>query len=312
MTFSQNVKNEISRNVRNKKGCCAKTYLKAALKAIGSLSLSHKGFSFTMESDNYEFLTLCHNIAKNELNVESSISSYNVNAKGVAVYSCEFLDNIGEKLGLTKRDSEGIMDLVTSVPVPEKECCKRSFMQGLFMSCGSVVIPSVGAVDDTEQKSAQQYHLELRFTDLDFAKSVMEAYSAIEFRMSQRKNYYILYLKDSEKIADFLVYVDAMANRLQLEKIIIERSVRNDANRQSNCIAANIDKAVDASAWQLKAISVLKQNGKFDMLPDKLKEIAAVREEFPEASLDEIAKRLKISKSGANHRFAKLKELSQD
>lgn len=311
MTFSQNVKNEISRGIRNVKRCCAVSYLKAVLKAIGSLSLSSKGFSFTIESDNCEFLNLCQNLADAHLGVQSNISSYNVNAKGAAVYSCEFLDNIGDKLGLTKRDADGAMELVTDVQIPAKECCKRSFMQGLFMSCGSVVVPNSGVNGETEG-SAKQYQLELRFTDADFVKNVTEEYSAIEFKTVKRKNYFILYLKDSEKIADFLVYVDAMANRLQLEKIIIERSVRNDANRQSNCISANIDKSVDASAWQIKAIAKLKETGKFDALPDKLKEIASVREEYPEASLDEIAKRLGISKSGANHRFAKLRELSEE
>lgn len=312
MTFSQNVKNEIIRSVRNVKGCCATAFLQAALKSIGSLSLNFKGFSFTIESDNLEFLELCRDVAKREMSVSSQIEAYNVNVKGVAVYSCEFMDNIGEKLGLTKRSADGAISITQSADglVPEKLCCRRSFMQGLFLSCGSVVAPSLNLDESAENKS-QQYHLELRFTDQAFAETVKNAYAEVDFRLTKRKSYYILYLKDSEKIADYLVLVNAMANRLQLEKIMIERSVRNDANRQSNCITANIGKSVDAAAWQIEAITKLRQNGHFETLPDKLKEIAVLREENPSASLDEIAAQLKISKSGANHRFAKIRDLSQ-
>lgn len=311
MTFSQNVKNEIVRSLRNLKGCCVVSFLKGVLKSGGSLSLNSKGFSFTVESDNYDFLELCKTLAERELNVECNISSYNVNAKGTAVYSCEFFDNIGAKLGLTSLQEDGSIRFCDKLKgfVSDKPCCKRSFMQGAFLARGSVVVPDSDWAFPTEQKTSGQYHLELRLSDAEFAEYLMKIYDW-DFRLTQRKNYFVPYLKDSEKIADFLTYLNARVNRLQLDKIMIERSVRNDANRQSNCIAANIGKSVDASANQLEAIKIIRQKGYFEALPDKLKEIACMREEYPEASLDEIAKRLSISKSGASHRFAKLKEIS--
>lgn len=311
MTFSQNVKNEIIRSLRNLKGCCVSAFLKGVLKSGGSLSLSNKGFSFTVESDNCEFLELCKTLAERELKVNCVVSSYNVNAKGVAVYSCEFFGNVGAKLGLTSVSEDGSIRFCSDLRgfVSDKPCCRRSFMQGVFLARGSVVVPDADS-SNSEQKTSGQYHLELRLNDEDFAKYLTETYDA-DFRVTQRKNYFVPYLKDSEKIADFLTYLNARVNRLALDKIMIERSVRNDANRQSNCISANIDKSVDASANQLETISLIRKNGLFESLPDKLKEIAVVREEYPEASLEEIAKRLSISKSGASHRFAKLKEISQ-
>lgn len=311
MTFSQSVKSEILKSVRGSKSCCKTAFLTATLKSIGALSLEFRKFSFAIESDNYDFLTMCSDFARNELGCGSKIESYNVNAKGAAVYNCDFDGNIGEKLGLTERDADGYMQLCqdSAKLIPDNLCCKRSFMQGLFVSCGSVVIP-VSDTDFGENTSRSKYHLELRFADAVFAEKVLAQYDDIPFRSTERKNYKVLYLKDSERIADFLVYINAMKGKLKLENVIIGRSMRNTANRQSNCISANIEKAVIAAEKQLSAITTLKENGLYDALPNQLKEISELRQKFPEATLDEIAAKLKISKSGANHRFTKIIEIA--
>ncbi len=311
MTFSQSVKNEILKSLRGVKTCCASAFLNAALKAIGFLSIERKKYYFSLESDNHEFLSLCCNMASNAFSVDGKIQSYNVNAKGAAVYSCSFDGNLGEKLGLTLRGDGGSLELTrdTQYIIPQNECCKRVFMQSLFVSCGSVVIP-VADTDVGENTLRAKYHLELRFTDEDFAKAVLDGYSQFQFKITSRKNYFVLYLKDSERIADFLVYLNAMSAKLKLENVIIGRSMRNDANRQSNCISANIEKSVVAAEKQLNAITELKRNGVYYNLSLPLKQIAEIRENNPEASLDEIAAILNISKSGANHRFAKLIELA--
>lgn len=311
MTFSQSVKSEILKSVRGHKGCCKTAFLTSVLKSAGSLSLEFRKYSFSIESDNHEFLTVCSEFAASELACNSRIESYNVNAKGAAVYSCNFEGNIGEKLGLTTRDENGLMQICQDCYrlIPSENCCKRAFMQGLFVSCGSVVIP-VSDTDLGENISRSKYHLELRFSDAEFAQSVLCSYGDIPFRSTERKTHTVLYLKDSEKIADFLVYINAMKGKLKLENVIIGRSMRNAANRQSNCISANIEKAVIAAEKQLTAISTLKSKGLLDSLPVQLKEIVELREEFHEATLDEIAAKLKISKSGASHRFAKIIEIA--
>ncbi|MCM1533739.1 MAG: DNA-binding protein WhiA [Corallococcus sp.] len=312
MTFSQNVKSEIIKSVRNLKGCCATSFLTAVLKSIGSLSLEYKKFSFTIESDNIDFLNVCRSLAQNHLDCNGKIYGSNVNAKGAAIYSCSFDGNIGDKLKLTSRDEDNAMQLCSDSAafIPTTECCRRSFMQGLFLSCGSVVVP-VADTDIGENQLNTKYHLELRFADRLFAETVMSRYAELEFRRTERKNHTVLYLKDSEKIADYLVLINAMKGKLKLENIIIGRSMRNAANRQRNCISANIEKAVIASEKQLNAIARLKSDGVFESLPDQLKEIASAREDNPEATLDEIASMLKISKSGASHRFSKIIDLAR-
>lgn len=302
MTFSQEVKSEVLKLMKNIKGCCVTSFLTAVIKSIGSLTLDFRKFYFTIESDNHDFLTLCKNLAKTHLNVNAKIESYNVNAKGIAVYSCIFEDNIGDKLSLTKHEDDSLQLCDDcDILIPENECCKRSFMQGLFLSAGSVVIPAT---------HGSKYHLELRLSNGQFASAVHAAYSQFDFRRLERKNHSVLYLKDSEKISDFLAYMGATRGKLKLETVIVDRDMRNAINRQSNCIVANIDKAVRASERQLAAIAQLKESGVYANLPQPLKEIAELRLQHPESTLDEIAALLKISKSGANHRFAKLVELA--
>ena len=310
MTFSQEVKAEVIKSLKSIKGCCAASFLTAVLKSIGSLTLEFKRLSFTVESDNHDFLTVCKNIAQTHLQCKAVIESSNVNAKGAAVYGCNFESNLGDKLGLTARGADGLVfcDDLDKL-IPDAVCCKRAFLQGLFLSAGSVVIPAADGITG-ENKLNTKYHLELRFADAAFADAVCAAFAEMDFRKLQRKNHIVLYHKDSEKIADFLVYIGATRGKLKLEDIIIVRSMRNTANRQRNCSIANIDKALDAAARQLEAIKTLKRVGLYANLPFTLKDIADIRLDNPEATLDEIAAILKISKSGANHRFAKIIELA--
>ena len=309
MTFSQSVKSEIIGSVRNTRHCCAKSFLTAVLKSAGSLSIGHGGFGYSIESDNTEFLALCQTLSREYFDAYAEIVASNLSAKGTAIYSCEFDGSVGDKLGLTSRDGDGtlIFSDTTSL-LPQSDCCKRAFMQGLFTAIGSVVIPQNEGLrsDDTAK-----YHLELRFADSAFAEAVQRAYPLAEFRSMARKSHTVLYIKESERIADFLVYVNATQAKFELENVIIERSLRNSANRQSNCMFANIDRTVVASSKQLENIEAIRRNGLFETLPEPLKEIALVREENPEATLEEIADKLHISKSGANHRFAKLAEIAE-
>lgn len=310
MTFSQQVKSEILKSLKNIKGCCVASFLTAVLKAIGSLTLERRKFSFTIQSDNHDFLTTCKELSLKHLGCNAQIVSSNVNVKGAAVYSCNFEDNIGDKLGLTahQNDTFTLCSDCQSL-MPQEDCCKRAFMQGLFLSCASVVIPTEDIYDEDNKNSAK-YHLELRFADMQFAVVVQQTFAELDLKLLQRKNHVVLYLKDSERIADFLAYIAATRCRLKLDNIIAGRSMRNKINRQNNCSVANIDKTIAAAQKQLQAIAELKHNNVYNNLPQQLKDVAELRQANPEATLDEIAAILKISKSGANHRFAKLIEIA--
>ena len=118
----------------------------------------------------------------------------------------------------------------------------------------------------------------------------------------------MLYFKGSEEISDLLVLLGTTKAVFQLQNTIVERSVRNNVNRQTNCISANIDKVVEASEKQLAAIKVIEEVAGLSSLPDKLKEAALLRKDNPSESLDELVLLLNqtVSKSGLNHRFRKI------
>lgn len=313
MSFSQNVKEEILKNFKKVKGCCATSFLTAVLKSIGSLCVDSFGYCFSVESDNGALLEFCSSLAQSQFDVGSAIyeirqtkdSSENVK------YICKFDVELGQKLGLLYFDSARSVHIVEKPKLKlSEECCRRAFMQGLFLSCGSASVPESSEAFSESKHS--NYHLELRIANADFATFVEEQFPERCFRKTERKNNTVLYVKDSAKIAEFLVFVNAINASFRVENIIIERSYRNAANRQRNCIDSNIDKAVSAGLKQIAAIEKIKKSGKFHALPQQLKDVAAVREENPDANLSEIAAILQISKSGVNHRLAKLCEIAAD
>ena len=313
MTFSQEVKNEILKSARKLQGAGAASFLTAVLKSAGSLTLADGGFAFSLDSDNLEFLTLCKNLAFEQLNADVSIATREKRSKSEHEHTCTFEASIGEKLGLTTRDDDGTLTLCDAAAlIPRDPSAKRAFLQGLFVSGGSVVIPMPDRDDQYSSNTLNtNYHLELRFTDEAFATAVEEDFHEIDFHFLARKSHCVLYVKDSEKIADFLVYVNATNAAFTLNNVIISRSMRNNTNRANNCDIANIGKTVTAAGKQLEAIAKLRQMGVFDGLPDQLKDIALLREKYKEATLDEIADMLAISKSGASHRFRKLIQLAE-
>ena len=103
-----------------------------------------------------------------------------------------------------------------------------------------------------------------------------------------------------------------MKSKLEIENVLIERNLRNVANRQSNCINANIDKALQASNKQLEAISVLQGSGKLALLSVPLRDVARLRQNHPEATLEELAQITGISKSGIRHCLDRLVQLSKE
>lgn len=313
MSFSQSVKEEIFKNLKKVKGCCATAFLTAVLKSIGSLCVDSDGYGFSAESDNGDLLEFCSYLAQTHFGLESVTyeirSSHDLPDKSVK-YVCKFNVELGKKLGLVHFEK----DFVRIVDVPKlnlnSDCCKRAFMQALFLSCGSVTVPQ--SEDMFEESKHSNYHLELRFVNEQFAKFVAESFDFLQFRQTERKNVTVLYIKDSEKIADFFVFVNAVNAKFHLEDIIIKRSYRNTANRQRNCIDSNIDKTVAAGSKQVVAIEKIRRHNKFQTLPQQLKEVAEARLENPEANLSELAAVLGISKSGVNHRLTKLLEIAAD
>ena len=179
---------------------------------------------------------------------------------------------------------------------------KRALLRGLFLGSGSV--------NDPEKK----YHLEILLKDQDVSIYVQNILREDGINVKTLQSNNTVYIKEGEEISKFLAYIGAPKSVLKFEDIRVMKDIRNNVNRQVNCETANINKTVEAAVIQIDAIKFLQKMKKFDELQEPLKEIAALRIEFPEASLKELGEKLEtpIGKSGVNHRLKKIIEFSED
>lgn len=183
-------------------------------------------------------------------------------------------------------------------------CCKRAFLRGAFLKSGSVSDPE------------KSWHLEFSARHRKEAEYVAEYLRENDIRsgITERKGRFVVYVKDCDSIAAALGMMGASADALRLFGLQAERSVRNDVNRRSNFENANLKKSVDAAAKYRRAVKAIKAAGKWDSLPDSLREIGELRIEHTGASLKELGEMLDppIGKSGVNHRLQRLLEAAEE
>ena len=181
-------------------------------------------------------------------------------------------------------------------------CCRRAYLRGCFLASGSISDPD------------RSYHLEISFPNRmlyeEFRDLLLEF--GIEARDIVRKGHLMAYLKEGQEIVDFLNITGAHSALMQLENIRIMKDVRNQVNRIVNCETANLEKTVNASFRQMDCIRYLDAHMGLDSLPDGLREIARLRLENAEVSLQELGEMLNpvLTKSGVNHRLRKLERMA--
>ena len=182
----------------------------------------------------------------------------------------------------------------------------RSYLKAVFISVGSVNDPKTS-----------RYHLELILDDLKYAEFINDILNNFNLnsKIIKREKKYTVYIKEAEKISDFLRIIRAYNAVLYYEDIRIYRDHKNMTNRLNNCEQANVDKIFITAASQIKDIEKLQNLDMIDLLDEKLQEVILYRLKYKEASLQELSEIIssetgnKITKSGLNHRFRKIKEI---
>ncbi len=197
----------------------------------------------------------------------------------------------------------GYIDFSCDEEIFENECCKISYIRGAFLSGGSVSDPE------------RNYHLEFVCKHAKPADKLFELLCEmnIKSKLTVRKNNFVIYIKEFEAIAELLGLLGAGTKMMDLYNLKIEKELRNEVNRMVNCDNANIKKITAAAQNHVNAINKIIEAGMMDTLPQTLTEIAYLRLENPDSSLDELGKLLKapIGKSGVNHRLNRLVEFSK-
>ena len=182
----------------------------------------------------------------------------------------------------------------------------RAYLRGVFMVSGSVNDPKTS-----------RYHLEFILDTKDYANFISNLLNSYELnsKVIKREKSYTVYIKEAEKISDFLRVIKAFSAVMYFEDIRIYRDHKNMTNRLNNCEQANMDKVFFTANKQIKDIEKLYELDMFDLLDDKLKIVIEYRMKYKESSLKELAEiisletGMNITKSGLNHRFRKIREI---
>ncbi len=183
----------------------------------------------------------------------------------------------------------------------------RGYLRGVFLSSGSINDPKTS-----------RYHLEFLINkkeEVVFVQKLLNTYS-LNAKLLSRDKGFMLYIKESDKISDFLKIIGCSKAVLYYEEIRVYRDTKNKTNRLNNCEQANMDRVLETAMEQLNYIKVLEDNMGVELLDDKTKEALEYRKKYQEASLKELSEIIsletgkRITKSGLNHRFRKIKELA--
>jgi hypothetical protein len=298
MSFSAKVKNELCRN-RSQRECCAF----AEIYGIFLFSNTFSDKEIRIITEHELFSEHMKYLLRKTFHAEfDDASGSQAAAKGIYILTDrDVLRSIMEHYGI---DPARSLALHLNAALLEEEHCREAFIRGAFLAAGSVSSPE------------KNYHLELITRHYHLSREVMALLLDMGFspKMTVRKSNYMIYFKDSESIEDFLTKCGAPSSAISVMEAKVEKELRNRVNRRVNCETANLSKTVDAAQRQLAAIERLLECGGFDNLPEKLKEAAMLRMEYPEAALVELveAARFKVSRSGLNHRLARLIELAED
>ena len=303
MSFTTEIKNEICSNDFSKlENICM-------LSAFVRNNASYNNENIIILSENPKVVRKIFTIFKDLYDINPVIvqgKSNNFNKK--SYYNII----IHEKIDLILKDLMVFDEDGKYLSVPKSyfldgEDLKRAYLRGLFLAKGSVNDP---------KKS--RYHLEF------LIDNKLEAYLIVgilkEFDISAkvivRDKGYMTYVKEAEKIGDFLRIVSANNAILYYEDIRIYRDHKNMTNRLNNCEQANVDKVISASEKQIEDINLIEEKIGLDAVSEKIKDVIIYRKKYPEVSLSELSYIISketdqdISKSGLNHRFRKIHELA--
>ena len=186
----------------------------------------------------------------------------------------------------------------------EKECCKRAYLRGAFLSAGSISDPK------------RSYHLEITTRNRKYATELTRLMLFFDMRgkIIEMKGNYVVYLKESEDIVNFLNVVGAHGALLELENIRIRKDMRNSINRLVNCETANLAKTVNADVRHIENIKYIDECIGLNKLTPSLRETAELRLKYSDASLKELGEMLvpPVGKSGVNHRLRKLDRIADE
>ena len=307
MSFTDELRSELAEKMPGAQHCRL-AELAGMMSYAGTLEMSADGgFLLTFSTERENIAKKCFTFLKKSFNMNigaDSIAGTGRRGKRffVRVSGAREVLECTEEMGFQVRGKDfsgGRTPLAEfSLKFPEKPCCVRSFVRGAFLMGGTMNDPN------------KSYHYEITVPSAAVGEFLTQALAQFdcEPKLWERRGSSAVYLKDATQIADALTVMGATAARVRFEDIRVVRSMRGEVQRQVNCEVSNLAKTTRASGIQIEAIRKIEGTIGLSGLPEELREIARLRTEYPEASLQELGAHAvpPLGRSGVNHRLQKL------
>ena len=296
MSFANEVKKELL-SLEDVATCCKKAMVLGILQGGCNIVFYNGGIKLVIKSHLIAAIQKTMTILKNDYKIEATIKYGNDdNINRIRYY---YLEIVG--------DVESIIDDYALSPFSElsikhklikNECCKNAFVRGMYSIKGSINDPRKNC-----------YHFEITCKTHELALLLKDIFvsNQIEAKIRERKTGYVVYIKKSEDISSSLALLGASSGVFYFEDSRIVRDISNMANRMANCDIANVKKSTDTAQKQLRAIEYIKKTGYFYKMSLRLQTIATMREDYPDATLEELSEfsdkvfGKRLSKSGISH-----------
>ena len=307
MSFSADVKNELAR-ITDENNCCHIAELAALMRMGGTMLIGgNSALGITFTTENAAVARKVLTIIKRGFNLATEVvvtrgrRLKKANSYHIKVPPSPVVTDVLVELGIMRGDS---INAGRDMGLLRKGCCRRSYLRGAFLGGGSVSRPE------------GEYHLELVTGNRDFAKTLVRLLKTfgLPARLTDRKQDYVVYLKDGDAITSFLRIIGASSALFTFENVRVVKDMRNQVNRLVNCETANLQKTVNAAVRQAESINRIVALTGLDKLPPSLREAAELRLAYPEATLQELVDLAggRVGKSGMNHRLRKLEQIARD
>ena len=302
MSYTIDIKQEIA-NVSLEKHC-QRAQLAALILLTSSLTISKGDMGLLVRSESVISCKRTMYLLKKLFDAETSLQvAKKTNLKKNNVYTIEIEKGgkqILEELGLF---SQRGLESHPSYDVIMRNCCAASYLAGAFLAYGSCNDPHNA-----------NYHLEIALQEIEYANFIVKLISRFEIqaKIARRRNRYVVYLKKADYISAFLALIGAHDAMMRFEDERIARDIKNSNSRMDNCEIANVEKSIRAGQKQIAYIEKIREYGRLEKLPEKLRNVAYIRQRYPEASLLELCDFYQknygevISKSGMKHRLNKI------
>ena len=310
MSFSADTKNELA-HVEPEKKCCMLAEIAGFIRMCGSIRLAGGGkFEIVTATEHPAVARHYKRMLKEYFGIDAELAVGQGSGlkKGRSYLLSIGPENLSEQILretgilMVKEGMNYISDGIYDGLIRTK-CCRKACLRGIFLASGTITDPE------------KSYHLEFSCSSQILAgdvKKLINSFVDLHAKVSARKKNYAVYVKEAEQIIDILAIMGDHSQIFAFEDVRITKEIRNKANRINNCDNANIDKTLKAAEKQLSWIHKIQETKGLAFLPDKLREVAVLRLENPEATLQELADMMDppMKKSGLNNRFRKIEELA--